>query len=99
MPIKLPKNCLFYIFGSFLFSKFPNDLDLIIVYDPAFYKSETVDIDLIPFIKKLEFYFNLKVDFYLFSSDEIGNFHRVVKGQQIFKFSDIIALKEKIMMK
>ncbi|MBL1213732.1 MAG: hypothetical protein D8M61_10340 [Ignavibacteriae bacterium] len=36
MPIKLPKNTRIYVFGSYLTVDNPNDLDILIVYDPKF---------------------------------------------------------------
>ena len=33
-PIRIPRESKFYIFGSALFSDCPNDLDVLVVYDP-----------------------------------------------------------------
>lgn len=33
-PIRIPKESKFYIFGSALSSDYPNDLDVLVIYDP-----------------------------------------------------------------
>lgn len=95
MHTKLPKNCEIFIFGSFIYSQNPADLDIIIVYDNVDYSSKTIYNKILPFLNYLKFVFKLEVDFYLFSSTEVGNFIKNVKAIKVNSVEEIKLLKNK----
>lgn len=62
MLINLPKNSKVYIFGSALYSDKPNDLDVLIVYDPGCVHPKDVYNVYDNFLMSLSKRHNLKTD-------------------------------------
>lgn len=94
MDIKVPKNSLIYIFGSFLSKSEPNDLDILFIYDSNFVKSEHVFIENKVCIEILAEYFGLKIDVVYLTHDENKNSDflykvKAVDYRECSKFKDI----------
>ncbi|SNT70276.1 nucleotidyltransferase domain-containing protein [Psychrobacter sp. LV10R520-6] len=62
MHIKLPKGTSVYVFGSYLNTDFPNDLDILCLYNPYSCHPKYVFKKYQSMIKYLESFSGLKVD-------------------------------------
>lgn len=58
---KIDESCNFYLFGSVLTNAKPNDIDLLVVYDPLLLPPEKVFSTIAPIITELEHQTDLPV--------------------------------------
>lgn len=71
MHIKLPDNTKVYVFGSYLYSDQPNDLDILVVYDPLVIHPSKAYEEFKPMFICLEYLIGLKVDSTLLTVAEL----------------------------
>lgn len=93
MPIKLPKNTRIYVFGSYLNVNNPNDLDLLIEYDPKFVNPAIAYKKYKKLMKPLRTQIKLDIDLTLLTFKEIEetkflNKSKAVNIKDIPEFSD-----------
>lgn len=74
-----------YLFGSFLKCNNPNDIDLLIVYDKASIKTETILFLRKIIIQKLVNYLNIDIDICLLTIEEMEQ-SKFVEMEKAFKF-------------
>ena len=70
MLTKLPEGTTAYVFGSFISAEFPNDLDILLLYDPSRCLPQNAYKEHLNFVEYLRVCSGLPVDVTLLTYDE-----------------------------
>ncbi|WP_405114229.1 hypothetical protein MHH28_09430 [Paenibacillus sp. FSL K6-1217] len=91
---KVPENVDIYVFGSYIISERPNDVDLIVIYDSKIYSGKNIYNVCLSLIKEIMEYSGLPVDAtYLSINEEIEtHFVELVKAisiNDVFTYDEV----------
>ena len=83
MLTKLPEGTTAYVFGSFINTEFPNDLDILFLYDPSKCLPQNAYKEHLSFIEYLKVCSGLPVDVTLLTYDEQRQSNFLAKSKAI----------------